>query len=403
MQRSQGGCVSASLRSVLAGALLLLLVLGCATPASAQVNTATLSGTVSDPQGLPVKGAKVTLTNASTGAQRTAVTDDGGRYNLVGLPPGQYKMTVDGGANLAVYENPSMVLTVGEAATFDPHLDLKGMQQSVLVTTEAAPIETSKTDVSQTVEQRRIDNLPINGRSYINFTLTNSQTTRDMAPTIGPAPNSGLSIGGARARGTAVSVDGADAVDNSINAIRSTLSQEGIQEFQLILSNYSAEYGRASGGVINIVSKGGTNEFPGNAFGYLRNQAFQARSPFSGQVDPITGNLNPIKQAYTRTQSGLTFGGPIKKDKTFAFLSYEYTQREESGFSSIGINNFGMQTVTLPTSAGPLPVQLTGPQATAVNALLTSGVPALPTLGVPYGHFMVSASSVALNGLDYVS
>src|SRR5258708_1523000 len=192
-------------------------------------------------------------------------------------------------------------------------------------------------------------NYPINGRSYINFTLTNSQTTRDVSPTIGPAPNSGLSIGGARARGTMVSVDGADAVDNSINAIRSTLSQEGIQEFQLILSNYNAEYGRASGGVINIVSKSGSNEFHGNAFGFLRNKAFQARNAFSGQIDPVTGNLNPLKQAYTRTQSGLTFGGPLKKDKTFAFLSYEYTQREESGFASIGVNKFGMQTVTLPT------------------------------------------------------
>jgi hypothetical protein len=310
-------------------------------------------------------------------------------------------MTVDGGANFSVYQGASVVLTVGENATLDRRLDLKGMVDTVTVSTEASPIETTKTEVSQTVEQRRIDNLPINGRSYINFTLTNSQTTRDMAPTIGPAPNSGLSIGGARARGTAVSVDGADAVDNSINAIRSTLSQEGIQEFQLILSNYNAEYGRASGGVINIVSKSGTNEFHGNAFGYFRNKAFQARNPFSGQVDPLTGNLNPVKQAYTRTQSGLTFGGPLKKDKTFAFFSYEYTQREESGFSSIGINKFGMQTVTLPTPGGPLPVQLTGPQASAVNALLTSGVPALQSLGVKYGVFMGSASSVALNGIDF--
>ena len=401
MQRSQGGCVSASLKSVLAGALLLLLVLGCVMTASAQVNTATLSGTVSDPQGLPVKGAKVTLTNASTGAQRTAVTDDGGRYNLVGLPPGQYKMTVDGGANLAVYENPSVVLTVGEAATFDPRLDLKGMQQSVLVTTEAAPIETSKTDVSQTVQQREITNYPINGRNYINFTLTNSQTTRDVSPTIGPAPNSGLSVGGARARGTMVSIDGADAVDNSINAIRSTISQEGVQEFQLILSNFNAEYGRASGGVINIVTKSGGNESHGDAFGYFRNKAFQARNPFSGQVNPITGALDPVKQAYTRTQSGLAFGGPLKKDKTFYFASYEYTQREESGFSSIGINNFGMQTVTLPTPGGPLPVQLTGPQAAAVNTLLTSGNSSLQTLAVQYGVFMGSASSVALNGFDF--
>ena len=361
MQRSQGVCVLTLLKSILAGMLLLLLVLGSAMTASAQVNTATLSGTVSDPQVLPVKGAKVTVTNASTGAQRTAVTDDGGRYNLVGLPPGQYKMTVDGGANLAVYENPSIVLTVGETATFDPRLDLKGMQQSVMVTAETAPIETSKTDVSQTIEQRRIDNLPINGRSYINFTLTNSQTTRDMAPTIGPAPNSGLSIGGARARGTAVSVDGADAVDNSINAIRSTLSQEGIQEFQLILSNYNAEYGRASGGVINIVSKSGGNEFHGDAFGYLRNKEFQARNPFSGQVNPATGALDPVKQAYTRTQSGLTFGGPLKKDKTFVFFSYEYTQRGESGFTSIGRGNFGLKTGVV-SPCIPFPLSMTPDQ-----------------------------------------
>src|SRR3979490_3448579 len=223
MQRRQGVCVSTSIRmqsrlvsgalGALANVMLLCLMLwGWAAIASAQVNTATLSGTVSDPQGLPVKGAKVTMTNAGTGAQRTSVTDDAGRYNLVGLPPGQYKMAVDGGANFAVYENASIVLTVGESATFDPRLDLKGMQQSVTVLAETAPIETTKTEVSQTVEQRRIDNLPINGRSYINFTLTNSQTTRDVSPTIGPAPNSGLSVGGARARGTMVSIDGADAV-----------------------------------------------------------------------------------------------------------------------------------------------------------------------------------------------
>src|SRR5438309_9840216 len=177
---------------------------------------------------------------------------------------------------------------------------------------------------------------------------------------------------GAGARGTKVCIKGADAVDKSFNAIRSTISQEGVQEFQLILSNVKAEYGRAGGGVINIVTKSGGNESHGVAFGYFRNKAFQARNPFSGQVNPVTGALDPVKQAYTRTQSGLAFGGPLKKDKTFYFASYEYTQREESGFSSIGINNFGMQTVTLPTPGGPLPVQLTGPQAAAVNALLTS-------------------------------
>src|SRR5439155_11757603 len=106
----------------------------------------------------------------------------------------------------------------------------------------------TKTEVSDTVEQRRIENLPINGRNYINFTLTNSQTTRDVSPTIGPAPNSGLGIGGARARGNMVSVDGADAGDNSVNGIRSTISQEGVQELHLVLSNCNAGCGRSTCG-----------------------------------------------------------------------------------------------------------------------------------------------------------
>src|SRR6266481_4464290 len=337
---------------------ILSLLLGVSMAHAQGVNSASLTGTVLDPSPAGVKGAKVTVTNVATGSERTAVSDDAGRYNLVGLPPGQYKVSVDGGPNFEVYKEDSVVLTVGDSVARDFKLALRGQQQSVVVQAEATNVETTKTEVSDTVTQRRIDNLPINGRNYINFTLTNSQTTRDVAPTIGPAPNSGLSIGGARARGTMVSVDGADAVDNSINAIRSTLSQEGIQEFQLILSNYNAEYGRASGGVINIVSKGGTNEFHGNAFGYFRNKAFQARNPFSGQVDPVTGNLNPVKQAYTRTQSGLTFGGPIKKDKTFAFLSYEYTQREESGFSSIGGGNFGLKTGIV-SPCIPFPLSMT--------------------------------------------
>src|SRR6202040_3637496 len=233
---------------------------------------------------------------------------------FIGLVPGRYKMSIDGGANFRVFQHDSIIVTVGEDAAFNPRLDLTGMTQTVTVTTETANIETSKTEVSQTVEQRRIDNLPINGRNYINFTLINSQTTRDVSPTIGPAPNSGLNIDGARARSNMVSVDGADAVDNSVNGIRSTVSQEAVQEFQLILSNYNAEYGRATGGVINIVTKSGGNDIHGDAFGFFRNKAFQARNAFSGEINPITGALDPVKQAYTRVQAGVTLGGAIKKD-----------------------------------------------------------------------------------------
>ena len=308
------------------------------------------------------------------------------------------------GTNFAPYENPSLQLTVGGQATANVKLELGTQTQVVTVTTETAPIEVTRSESSQTVDERQIDNLPINGRNYINFTLLNSQTTRDVSPTIGPAPNSGLNISGARARSNMISVDGADAVDNSVNGIRSTVSQEDVQEFQMILSNYNAEYGRATGGVVNIVTKSGTNDFHGDAFGYLRNKSFQSRNPFSGQVDPITGNLDPTKQAYTRVQAGTAFGGALKKDKTFYFFSYEYTQREETGFSSIGAGNFGLTTVNLPVASVPggiLPVQLTADQATAVNTLLSSGSVPLETLGVNYGVLMGSGSSVAVNRLDY--
>jgi hypothetical protein len=369
MQRSQSVCASAASRLALLAVVLCLLVLSLASNALAQVNTAALSGTVVDPQGLAVKGAKLTLTSSTTGAERTAVADDSGHYNFVGVPPGRYKLTVDGGASFASFEASAVTLTVGEDANFDPRLELRGVQQTITVSSDTAPIETTKTEVSQTIEQRRIDNLPINGRNYINFTLTNSQTTRDVSPTIGPAPNSGLSIGGSRARGNMVSVDGADAGDNSVNGIRSTISQEGVQEFQLILSNYNAEYGRATGGVINIITKSGTNDFHGDVFGYFRNKAFQSRNSFSGQIDPTTGALDPTKQAYTRVQTGLTFGGPLKKDKTFYFFSYEYTQREESGFASIGIGNFGLTTGIIPCI--PFPLSLTADVGSQPGQLTT--------------------------------
>src|SRR5580704_8062006 len=387
--------------------LLAMIVVLAVTPASmAQVNTSTLIGRVTDPQGLPVRGAKITVTNSVTGAERSIEADDDGRYNLVGLAPGQYRLTVDGGANFATFEKDGVVVTVGEVVAFYPKLELRGVTQSVTVTTDTAPVETTKSEVSQVVDQRRIDNLPINGRSYINFTLTNSQTTRDVSPTIGPAPTSGLNVGGQRARSNEVSVDGADAVDNSINGIRATVSQEAVQEFQLILGDYSAEYGRATGGVINIVTKSGGNETHGDVFGYLRNKSFQARNAFSGQVDPTTGALDPTKQAFTRVQAGATIGGPIVKDKTFYFFSYEDTLREETGFSSIGEAQggggaWGMVPVTLPTPSGPVPVQLTPGQASTVQSLLTSGVGAYQTLGVQYGLLLGSASSVALNKLDF--
>src|SRR5207244_287163 len=166
---------------------------------------------------------------------------------------------------------------------------------------------------------------------------------------IGAAPTSGLNFGGQRARSNEVSVDGADAVDKSVGGVRATVSQEDVQEFQVITSNYMPEYGRATGGVVNIVTKSGANQVHGNAFGFLRATAIQARDPFSvqGSFNPATDSvtLTPVKQSYTRVQAGATLGGPLQKDKTFYFFSYETIRAQTSGFTSIGEGNFGLVPV----------------------------------------------------------
>src|SRR5215472_16447681 len=334
----------------------LLTIFFLATPGPAQSPStgAQLSGTILDPNGAVVPGATVTLHSETTGIEQSTMSDAAGRYQFLLVPAGQYTLSVqaDGFSRLT---NTGITLTVGQVASLPVTLQLAGVSSEVNVTGDAQLVETQRTSVATTVDQTRIDNLPINGRNYINFTLTNSQVARDTAPSIGAAPTSGLNVGGQRARANLVNVDGADAVDNSVNGVRSTVSQEAVQEFQLMTNGYAAEYGRASGGVVNIVTRSGTDAVHGTAFGYLRNRKIQAVNPFSTVKDP----------AYTRVQSGLTLSGPLKKDKTFYFFSFESTRRHETGFSSIGANNFGLVPLSLP---GLGTLQVTPQQAAFIGA-----------------------------------
>jgi hypothetical protein len=268
-----------------------------------QVNTVNLAGTVVDPSGGAVQGAKVTATSQSTGVSRSVVTNANGRYEIIGLPPGAYSLSVETGG-FATLTNPSLTLVLGTTAEYNPQLALKTTAQTVSVEVRTELVETSKTEVSQSITGTQINNLPINRRDYINFALLTPQSARDDTPSIGAAPTSGLNFGGQRGRSNEISVDGADAVNNSVNGVRATVSQEAVQEFQVITSNYMPEYGRAMGGVVNIVTKSGSNELHGNIFGYLRLAALQARNPFSvdGNFNPATDSveLTPVKQSFTR-------------------------------------------------------------------------------------------------------
>jgi hypothetical protein len=375
-----------------------LLVAGFAGSVCAQVNTVDLSGSVLDPQGAAVPGAKISAKNKATGIGRDTTSGESGHYELVGLVPGSYELEVEA-SGFARFLNTELALTIGQKAEFNVTLAIRAATETITVTEAAELIETRRTAVSETVDQRLITNLPINGRNYVNFTLLSSQAQRDSAPSIGAAPTSGINFSGQRARSNQVSVDGADAVDNSTNGIRSTVSQEAVQEFQVIISNYMPEFGRATGGVVNIVTKSGSNTLHGNLFGYFRHKDLQARNPFSVEVDPSTGATRPIKQAYTRMQAGATLGGPIKKDKSFFFLSYETTRRQETGFTNIGSNNFGLTPTTTPFF--PAPLLLTPQQAAFVSdpAVLTS--PGGAQMAATVAFLAGSASSVAINGIDY--
>ncbi len=385
-------------RVLVCGAVLGFLI--AASAALAQVNAVDLAGTVTDQNNAVVAGAKVTIKNLATNATRTAQSGEDGRYVFVGMAPGRYELSVEK-SGFARWNNPEIVLEIGRAPELNVQLALPTGTQEVTVSAAPPIIEPTRTGVSETVGSREIENLPINGRNYVNFTLINSQANRDSAPTIGPAPTSGLNFGGQRARSNEVSVDGADAVDNSINGIRSTVSQEDVQEFQLIISDYMPEFGRATGGVINIVTKSGSNQFHGDVFGFLRDGALQARNPFSVAVNPVTGATTPSKQAYTRAQYGTAFGGPIQKDKTFYFFSFEGTRRHETGFTDIGAGNFGLQACTacsaFPGPLGSLPLMVTSEQNTAIGQLLAIN----PAAAVNYGVLAGSASSVALHGVDF--
>ncbi|MGB6476790.1 MAG: TonB-dependent receptor [Candidatus Sulfotelmatobacter sp.] len=304
---------------------LLFLVLCAVAFGQGGVATGDLHVTVKDPKGNLVTNAVVKVRDSAKGLERSGNGDGQGGYSVRLLPPGTYSVTIDAPGFRGLLST-GVVVTVGGLIELPVTLSIATGKEVVEVSSQADLIETSRTSTTDTIGQRRIDNLPINGRNYINFTLTDSQVVRDNAPNTGAAPTSGLNMSGQRARSNLVNVDGADATDNSVNGVRSTVSQEAVQEFQIITNSYAPEYGRAAGGVVNIITRSGSNEFHGDVFGYLRNRNFQAVNPFSTVPNP----------AYTRVQGGTAFGGAIKKDKTFYYFSYEITRRHETGFSSIG-------------------------------------------------------------------
>lgn len=398
-------CLRTSVRVL----LVCLAIVSCysAAMSQAQSNAADLQGTVRDPKGAVVPGAAVTARNTATNGSRDATTNDDGFYKIVSLSPGEYEVTVKA-PNYKTAVVQSVKVTVGQTANQDIPLEVGDLTATVTVTAVSPNIvETTATSVSATVDQQRIASLPINERNYLSFALTTSTVGRDNGRPIGPAPTTGLNFGGQRGRSNLVQVDGADNTDNSVNASRSTVSQEAVQEFQVVTNSFAPEFGRSSGGVVNVVTKGGGNVLQGNVFGFLRHKSFQARNPFA----PVN---NP---PFTRAQYGATLGGPFHKDRSFFFVAFEQRQRHESGFFTSNVTQGLGGSVTIGAPFLPFTQtfrNITPGQNTYVSTLLStaaaligSGVPAniaqgsaLANAAVQYAYLASSGGNTALTGTN---
>ncbi len=339
----------------------------------AQSSSADLTGAVLDPAKTPVTGATITVVNLATRFARSATTDTAGTYRIALLPPGEYEVKVDAtGFNTQI--KGGIILTVGQTAVINFNLLIGGDSEMAVIKTAAPVIETSRTHQASTITQGAINNLPINGRNFLDFVKLTPGVVEESPAVSGAViaflPSSGLSFAGQNGRANSVQIDGVDNNDIAGNGVRPTISQEAVREFQINRHGYNAEFGRANGGIINIASKSGANGFHGNVYNYFRNERLDARNTFATRQrqDP------PFK----RNQPGFTFGGPLRQDKTFFFAAYEGLFRRESAFTTILTDN----SILRPTAG----------QQELINTLVGSGAPALVAQGQQLQALLTTAA-----------
>jgi hypothetical protein len=304
--------------------ILPLLILVFAATAFAQT-TASIQGTVSDQSGAAVVGAKVTVKNTALGIERNTQTSPIGSYEVPALPPGTYSVQVQ----LAGFETQlakDLVLQVNNNAVQNFGLKVANTSEVITVEGTAPVIEATTMTVGQTINQRTVQDIPLNGRHFVDLALLIPGTVTPPQNGFLTAPLRGqgsfaFNTAGNREDAINFMINGINLSDMVQNQVTFQPTINTISEFKIDNSTYSAEYGRNSGSIVNIATRSGTNSYHGEVYDYLRNDFFDARNAFN-RVTTSTGAPNPIAP-FKRNQFGADFGGPIKKDKTFFFLSYE--------------------------------------------------------------------------------
>lgn len=282
-----------------------------------QASTAAIEGTLTDASGGILPGVTITVRSPQTGLTRPIVTDEKGYYRVSLLPVGEYEVTAQM-SGFATLRRGDIRLTIGQLLTLDLKMSVSGASTEVTVTGEVPVVETNRTQVSTTVEEKAVTNLPVNGRNFIDFVLLTPGVTRD--------PRGGdISFGGQRGTLNSLQIDGADNNNTffgqSLGRTGSgrapyQFSQDAVQEFQVNSNSYSPEFGRAGGAVINVVTKSGTNAFHGSLFEFYRDRSLNANSFFNNQ-------RRVRKPGYHFNQFGGNVGGPLVRNKLFFFFDYD--------------------------------------------------------------------------------
>jgi hypothetical protein len=324
--------------------LVVLLLSGGALIPSLQaqqaVTSATLSGHIEDSSGALVGGVEVKVNNLDRNQVWTTISDPQGRYRFLYLAVGSYRLKVERPG----FENfeRELTLSLGQVLDLPVKLVVAGLAQTVRVSGEVSSVETARTQLAETVAPREVNNLPLNGRNYLDLALllpavsrTNTGNNERFAET-SAVPGTGISVTGQRNLNNGFVVDGLSANDDAADLAVTFFSPEVIREFQVVSSGGIAEFGRASSGTVNILTQSGSNDVRGNVYGFLRNQRFDATNVFAA-VDPIAKKR--IRSPFTQTQYGLSIGGPLRRDRAFLFSNFEQERLHRSGFITISPAN----------------------------------------------------------------
>src|SRR5467141_3277147 len=328
-----------SARPVAIDVAMSFLFLVCVVSAGAQTSRigATLQGTVTDSSGAVIPDVKVILRNTLTNQGRTVATDERGFFRAEALVVGTYEVRVEQ-AGFALYRHAGVQVGLGQTIFFDIVLVLASASAEVTVSAQPSTMDTSETSVVSSIDQERIEELPVRNRNYLDFVLlspgVSSAPAASSSAGAAPLSGSGFTFGGLRTRSNNISIDGLDNNDEYTGSSRTELSPEIVQEFQVVNNGLAAESGGASGGSINVITRSGTNIPHGDAFLFAPDGGLNAREPFES---------DPAKPSFRRFRAGTALGGPLFKDRTFYYAAAE--QEHNRGQAGSDINPATVSTI----------------------------------------------------------